>query len=388
MSGGISMTDVKLVPLDFYYRMTKGWVQDQDVLINKDGAQTGKVGYYRNTANTLVCINEHLFRLRGKSDLITQQYLYYLLLSQDGQNQIRARISGSAQPGLKSTFAERLSFVIPNSLPEQEKIADVLSQIDRSIEQTRRLIKKQQRIKRGLMSDLLTKGIDESGCLRSERMHQFKDSPMGKVPVEWDIERFEDITPKDSPIRYGIVQPGHYDYTGVKVAGIYTINSDFENWHMSSRRIEQSYAGSRIKPGDVLLSIKGSTGNVGVVPEGHEGNISREIARIRLREGINPYFVRFVMLSDLFQKYLANAEVGTTRAEISIKVLRKLYMCIPPLPEQTMIAVRVSSVEKVIEVYQHELDKLLLLKLALMQDLLTGRKRVTALLDNREAASP
>ena len=58
--------------------------------------------------------------------------------------------------------------------------------VDRAIEQTKALISKQQRIKTGLMQDLLTRGIDEGGNLRSEQNHKFKDSPLGRIPVEWE----------------------------------------------------------------------------------------------------------------------------------------------------------------------------------------------------------
>jgi type I restriction enzyme S subunit len=67
----------------------------------------------------------------------------------------------------------------PASKPAQTKIAKILSTVDRAIEQTEALIAKQQRIKMGLMQDLLTRGIDEHGNLRSEQTHTFKDSPLG-----------------------------------------------------------------------------------------------------------------------------------------------------------------------------------------------------------------
>ena len=80
------------------------------------------------------------------------------------------------------------SFTIPKiEKPEQTKIAEILSTVDRAIEQTEALIAKQQRIKTGLMQDLLTRGIDEHGNLRSEETHQFKDSPLGRIPVEWEL---------------------------------------------------------------------------------------------------------------------------------------------------------------------------------------------------------
>ena len=71
---------------------------------------------------------------------------------------------------------------------EQSKIAEILSTVDQAIDQTEALIAKQQRIKTGLMQDLLTRGIDENGNLRSEETHEFKDSPLGRIPVEWEVK--------------------------------------------------------------------------------------------------------------------------------------------------------------------------------------------------------
>jgi len=88
-----------------------------------------------------------------------------------------------------------------------------------------------------------------------------------------------------------------------------------------------------------------------------------------------------LMLSDFFQRYLDNAEVGTTRAEISIKILRQLFVLIPPENEQQEIVKRIELVEESIRNGEHELRKVKLLKTGLMQDLLTGRKRVTPLLE-------
>jgi len=186
VSGGVSLDELKLVSFDFFNRMTKGHLQDGDVLINKDGAQTGKVGYF-HSLSLPASINEHLFLLRGKSDQITQKYLYYTLLSQRGQNQIKSQISGSAQPGIKSSFLKGIVTDLPQSISEQAKISEILSTVDRAIEQTEALIAKQQRIKSGLMQDLLTRGIDEHGNLRSEQTHKFKDSPLGRIPVQWEV---------------------------------------------------------------------------------------------------------------------------------------------------------------------------------------------------------
>jgi type I restriction enzyme, S subunit len=75
--------------------------------------------------------------------------------------------------------------------------------LDWAIEQTEAVIAKQQRIKTGLMKDLLTSGIDEHGRVRSESTHPFKDSPLGRIPSGWGIasigELFEQRTERGTP---------------------------------------------------------------------------------------------------------------------------------------------------------------------------------------------
>ena len=354
-------------------------LQAGDVIITKDSETPDDIGVsavVTDSIDGLIC-GYHLALVRPRSEIIDSIYLAKQLSTAPIARYFASNASGSTRFGLPTSVIED-TWIPVAPKPDQTRIAEILSTVDRAIEQTEALIAKQQRIKTGLMQNLLTRGIDENGNLRSEKTHQFKDSPLGRIPVEWDTMRFADITPNNAPIGYGIVQPGAYDYTGVKVAGIYTINSRFQEWYMSAKRVERAYIRSRIRPGDVLLSIKGTTGRVGVVPEETTGNISRDIARIRPIKEIDPHYLRCLMLSEFFQRYLGNAEVGTTRAEISIKILRDLYVIKPPTPEQDEIVNRVESIEQSINRDNTACNKLYSLKTSLMQDLLTGKRRVTS----------
>ena len=89
-------------------------------------------------------------------------------------------MTGSAgQQRVSKEFFDK--FLVPLlARPEQTKIAEILSTVDRAIEQTEALIAKQQRIKTGLMQDLLTRGIDEHGNLRSEQNPPIQRLPAGQ----------------------------------------------------------------------------------------------------------------------------------------------------------------------------------------------------------------
>ncbi len=157
--GRINFTDqnAKYIPEKFYRLMKKGKAKEYDILINKDGANTGKVAILKEKFCPEIAINEHLFIIRSRN-FFEQKYLFYWFLSNFGQKQIKNKITGSAQPGLSSSFTKNF-FVLKPPLPEQRKIAEILETVDNAIEKTDKIIEKYKRIKQGLMQELLTKGI-------------------------------------------------------------------------------------------------------------------------------------------------------------------------------------------------------------------------------------
>ena len=97
------------------------------------------------------------------------------------------------QASINQNSLKQLKLYLPTSLEEQKKIASILSTVDEAIAQTEQLIAKLERLKTGLMQDLLTRGIDENGQLRNEATHEFKDSPLGRIPVEWEVKTIGDV---------------------------------------------------------------------------------------------------------------------------------------------------------------------------------------------------
>lgn len=339
--GGVTLEEVKRVPRKFFDRMTKGHLKNADVLINKDGAQTGKVGFYKNNNGAEACINEHLFLIRGDANKITQSYLYYSLLSQACQNQIEAQISGSAQPGLKSDFLKGVFARIPEALPEQSKITEVLSKVDQAIEQTEYLIAKQQRIKTGLMQDLLTQGIDEHGNLRSEETHEFKDSPMGRIPVEWEIKRLEEMAEK---IVDGVHHTPTYADHGMPFLVITDLTAgpgiSFENTRYITAADHRTFS-ARANPvaGDVLVTKDGTLGVARVVKSEYpEFSIFVSLAMIRPRKDYClPELICFFFDSGEFLIQLGALSAGTGLSHIHLEHFRKFQLRHPPLEEQKII---------------------------------------------------
>jgi type I restriction enzyme S subunit len=123
--------------------------------------------------------------------------------------------------------------------------------------------------------------------------------------------------------------------------------------------------------------VKGTIGRVGVVPEGFEGNIAREIARIRLRDGFSPTFVASQLESDETQRRILEAVVGTTRLEFSIAAVRSFQVAVPAsLQEQNAIAEALSDADSRIAALEALIAKKRDFKQAAMQQLLTGKTRL------------
>jgi len=277
----------------------------------------------------------------------------------------------------KNQFGKMLVPIAPPD--EQRRISEIFDSLDKTIAHTSSLIAKLKLMKAGLLHDLLTRGLDENGELRDAIAHpeQFKDSPLGRIPKDWETPTFEEVTVDDTPICYGIVQPGSHVESGVPVIAIQNLNTDYRtNIHKSAQAIESRYVRSRVCSNDLLLSVKGTIGRVGIVPSWFIGNISRDVARIRLKSLASPQYVRQMLLAPSSQKRLEQAVVGTTRAEISIGILRKLRLPLPPLPEQELIADVLNVHDSRIRAEEAYRDKLKLQKKGLMHDLLTGKVRV------------
>lgn len=162
---------------------------------------------------------------------------------------------------------------------------------------------------------------------------------MKSLPNIWHEASLEAVTVPEAPIGYGIVQVGPFDRDGVPVIAIRDLPTPRTGAvHRSAQKVEAQYHRSRVRPGDVLISVKGTTGRIGLVPEGFEGNISRDVARIRLRSGHDPRYWFQLLRSEEAQQTLQLAAVGTTRQELSIGTLKTLAFRYPSLSEQCRIA--------------------------------------------------
>ncbi len=138
-TGMVNLSTPKYVPLDFYDSSTRGKLQENDILLCKDGALTGKIALLREELNNEnAMVNEHVFLLRCESQL-KQYYIFNFLFSENGQNLLKQNITGSAQGGLNSTNLREIKIPLPPP-KVQKQIVNECEAVDQKTAQARNAI--------------------------------------------------------------------------------------------------------------------------------------------------------------------------------------------------------------------------------------------------------
>ena len=307
----------------------------------------------------------------------------------------------AAVPRLKrlgegTTFAEisksslaKAEVVLPIDKAEQAKIAEVLSTVDRAIEQSEALIAKQQRIKTGLMQDLLTRGIDEHGNLRSEQTHKFKDSPLGRIPTEWESASLAVFVPS---AEYGIsTSLGESGYPVLRMNNLLDGEAELSDLKFTDTPVPEHLW---LRDGDVLFNRTNSWEHVGRtgIWRGQIESTTFASYLVRLNphpDKLLPEMLNFWLNWERIQIAMRRqATPAVQQVNINPTNLRSIPAAFPRnLDEQTAITVRISAVRELLNSYREHLYKLKSMKAGLMQDLLTGDRRVTALLEQGKGAT-
>jgi len=183
-----------------------------------------------------------------------------------------------------------------------------------------------------------------------------------------------------APICYGILKPGEHVSDGVPVIKVRNIIGGRvleDDLLRTSLQIHNQYKRAEVNQGDLLLTIRGTTGRVAIVPSSLAGaNITQDTARIRVSSDDDPMYVFYALQSPSVQQQIDLNTVGQAVKGINIAEVRKLKIFHPDASEQKKIAQILSTWDKTITTTEQLLANSQQQKKALMQQLLTGKKRL------------
>ena len=342
-----------------------------------------------NRADQDYCIGRGLGAVMAKPGQADNVFL----LNAINQNlsYLHRRSQGSTFLAISSSDLLSMPVAAPD-LPFQQRVAEILSTVDEAIEQTEALIAKTQAIKAGLMHDLFTRGVLPNGHLRPPREEApqlYKQSPLGWIPREWEVWPCSELT---DLITVGIViRPAEYYVTeGVpafRSANIREEGIDPSDLVYITPQSNSLLAKSQVRAGDVLSVRTGYPGTSVVVPPEYAGANCIDLLISRPSNRLRSAFLASWINSSFGKEQVLRKQGGLAQQHFNVGELRDLLVILPSVPEQDEIVFRLSSVDEKLAEERNLTRKYAALKRGLMNDLLTGRVRVTVVHDKRAAVT-
>ncbi|MBO3429718.1 restriction endonuclease subunit S [Clostridium perfringens] len=314
--------------------------------------------------------NVALIKAIPNEEIINKNYLYYFIKNEhlfkliDGLSQ---RTSG--QTGIDMDVLKKYIIPIPN-LTEQEKIAEILSTVDKQIENTEKLIQKNQELKKGLMQQLLTKGIGHT---------EFKKTELGYIPKEWEIMSLGDVSIGKG--EYGIgASAVEYIKNKPRYLRITDIGDKCNLLYDDIKGLnDDNFEKYLLKYGDVVFARTGNTTGKAYVYNEKDGELVYAGFLIKFKMNhniIKAEFFKYIVQSKRYWNWVNVMSTRSGQPGINSTEYSKFLIQIPKLNEQEKIAKIISSIDEQIDDYQSRMAKLEKLKKGLMQNLLTGKLRV------------
>jgi type I restriction enzyme, S subunit len=297
---------------------------------------------------------------------INQRYLYHYL-KWDG---LKDCITGSAQPQIIGSALKK--FVVWHPEPgEQRFIARILDTLDTQIQKTEALIAKLEKVKEGLLHDLLTRGIDENGQLRpspEQAPELYKESPLGLIPSEWDLLTLGEIS---QPKQWPTISSDELTTYGYPVYGANGKIGKYPEYNHEHPVVAITCRGNTCGRVTVTEPMSYITGNAMCLDDLKEGKVEA------------PFLADF-----LVYRGLDDTVTGSAQPQIIRSALLEIVVPLPSVSEQNRIKNRLSSLSYRLVNEDKNIRSIRSLKDGLMDDLLTGRVRVTPLLDQAQATTP
>ena len=297
-------------------------------------------------------------------------YLLALLLS---EGFTRFANGVSARTGIPKINREELAtyrMLLP-PLPEQKKIAAILSSVDEAIQATQAVIEQTRRVKEGLLQDLLTRGIGHT---------RFKETEIGEIPESWDAVACASLSRQ---ISVGIVvkPTQYYADEGVKCWRSANVGPGFvrdSRWVHIRPDANEQLSKSRLNQGDIVVVRTGHPGTACVVPPSLDQTNCVDVLFIRpVHKRVLSEYLCWFINSDVGKRQVLAGQGGLAQQHFNVKELKRMVIAVPPLAEQREIVGHLSEVRASEQAEEAKAVALKQAKAGLLQDLLTGKVRVS-----------
>lgn len=325
----------------------------------------------KNDNRFLMCSDG--IRLKVNHLKFNNNYVLYTINSKYFRKIAEANGTGTTRLRIGLKTLRTLPILSP-PLPEQQKIASILTTVDDKISSIENQIQQTEQLKKGLMEKLLTEGIGHT---------EFKDTEIGRIPKGWDVKSIGELCEVKGRIGYrgyttkDLVKEGK----GALAIGATQININnrldfFNPVYISWEKYVESPE-IMCALGDVLIVQRGSSiGKVALIEDLPEkATINPSMILLKNAKMVNE-FLFFSLNSPYGRKSILKLISTTSIPMISQKQVSGIKLPLPTLEEQKQIASILSTVDDKIDVLNQKKSEYQTLKKGLSQQLLTGQMRV------------
>jgi len=314
---------------------------DRTILMSINGT-IGNLAYYQGE-NVILGKSAAYINLK---ESVNKDFIYYFLSTSKTQQLFESELTGTTIRNLSLRSIKSIKILLP-PLPEQKKIAQILSTWDKGIATVEKLIENSQQKKKALMQQLLT---------GKKRFPEFDG--------EWKEIRLGDVL--NGKKRKGKIVPTNENQSGMAYIGSTSFDGNFGIYTDSANAVTCS-------PNDILVLWDGE--NAGKVTTGLKGAVSSTVVRYCINQTkADSLFLTYNLLKDNYKVRAIREGSGIPHMPGDFEQWYRIAL--PPLEEQQKIASALYSTDQEIETWQQELEHLKQEKKALMQQLLTGKRRV------------
>jgi len=380
--GTLKLDNERFVSFEYYGSMNRGKIQENDVLLVKDGATIGKTALVIKKPFDKMAVNEHAFILRPNKK-ISPKLLYYLIDSDSGFRQIKLTETGSAQGGINTEFANKTLFSITENSNEQEKITDFLdlktSEVSKTIEADKQLIELLKEKRTALINHVVTKGINPKAKMKDSGIEW-----IGEVPEGWEVRKLKQV----SDVRISNVDKKSEEdeqdvllcnYVDVYKNEFITSNLNFMKATASIAQIQRF----TIKKGDVIITKDSEEPTDIAVPALVNENLSNVVCGYHLAlirpnstKMLDAYLFRSFQARKINDQFVIEAS-GVTRFGISTYPIINSYILVPKKPEQLQIVQYLdkatSKIDEIILKIEQKIELLEEYKKSLIHLVVTGK---------------
>jgi type I restriction enzyme, S subunit len=352
--------------------------QGKDILISRMPDPVGKACIAPILPYSYI-VSVDIAILKINESEIDRKFLVHYLNSSNFLNYVIKYVAGSTRERISRKNLENIKIFLP-PLKEQKKIGSILTNMDQLIQAQQQIIEQTQKLMKGQMEKLLTSGLKKNNDLESIAPYG-KQFQIFSVPRTWKVKNLGDlcqIITDGSHFSPG--KNGEYPLATVENMNMNNNKIDVDSCYKIDKNDYEYLVKNNCQPknNDVLFSKDGTIGLCLVYTQSDKIVVLSSIAIIRTKpDELDPNFLKYILKSRYMQIYLAKFKSGTALKRLILKNISEFVFPLPPkIEEQQKIAVILSNLDELIQHEKQYKEKLENLKRGLMQQLLTGEKRV------------